>query len=323
MDGEIESLTDSSVSSDEESVGVVYTVEDIFHTGLRVFYSRKRIRRAKRPANIERFVAHYGVLPQIIAEIIQDLQLQSMLGDDCVAGNNIKLKWILMSFHFLKCYPTELEREGPWDIDSPRARTIQWYYLEKIQLLKTAKIKWPTDWGKDIWIITVDGIHCWVSEPQHPEWSQDSDYFSHKYGKAGVMYELGIAIAESKLVWMNGPFKAGYSDLKVFKNKGLKAKLESIKRQAIADSGYPGFPKLASTPNNEDSKGVKRFKSRALKQHEYFNNLIKNFDCLDVRFRHSLQRHRTCFEAVAVICQYQVEYDKPLYDVLIEGLDEE
>jgi hypothetical protein len=40
MDGEIESLTDSSVSSDEESVGIVYMVEDIFHTGLRVFYSR-------------------------------------------------------------------------------------------------------------------------------------------------------------------------------------------------------------------------------------------------------------------------------------------
>lgn len=35
------------------------------------------------------------------------------------------------------------------------------------EALKTQKIMWPNDWGKDIWIITVDGTHCWINEPRH------------------------------------------------------------------------------------------------------------------------------------------------------------
>ncbi len=66
----------------------------------------------------------------------------------------------------------------------------------------------------------MDGTHCWIQEPQHPTWSQDSQYFSHKYGKAGLSYELGILISESKLVWMKGPFMAGKNDLQMFM-KGL------------------------------------------------------------------------------------------------------
>jgi hypothetical protein len=48
----------------------------------------------------------------------------------------------------------------------------------------------------------------------------DSYYFSHKYGKAGVNYELGILLTKTRLVWMNGPFKAGTNDMAVFKKKG-------------------------------------------------------------------------------------------------------
>ena len=42
-----------------------------------------------------------------------------------------------------------------------------------------------------------------------------------KFNKAGVNYELGISISESRLVWMNGPFKAGTNDAMVFNTKGL------------------------------------------------------------------------------------------------------
>jgi hypothetical protein len=71
-------------------------------------------------------------------------------------------------------------------------------------------------------IITVDGTHCWIEEPTHPDWSQDKSYYSHRYNKAGINYELGIAIACLPLVWMNGPFKAGSSDGKTFFEEGLK-----------------------------------------------------------------------------------------------------
>jgi hypothetical protein len=54
-------------------------------------------------------------------------------------------------------------------------------------------------------VLTVDGQHCWIQEPQHPTWSIDTEFYSHKYAKAGLNYELGIAIRDSHLVWMAGP----------------------------------------------------------------------------------------------------------------------
>ena len=47
-------------------------------------------------------------------------------------------------------------------------------YVNKIQQLKAAKVFWPEDnFGDDLWEITVDGVHFWIEEPQHPTWSQD------------------------------------------------------------------------------------------------------------------------------------------------------
>ena len=225
-----------------------------------------------------------------------------------------------MALHTLKKYPTDKEREGPWDLPIAVARERVWYILEKIQALKHEKIVWPDDWEDDIWIITVDGTHCWINEPQHPDWSQDKEYYSHKYNKAGINYELGIAISSSDLVWMNGPFKAGCSDKKIFNEKGLKAKLKSLGKKAIGDQGYNGDHDVISTFNAHDTKNVKKFKSRALKRHETFNGMTKRFDCLDGRFWHEPKKFATCFEAVCVLCQYQLEYELPLFDVLIEDI---
>ena len=187
-------------------------------------------------------------------------------------------------------------------------------------MLKAVKITWPDNiFGDDILAINVDGTHCWIQEPQHPTLSMDSDYFSHKYGKAGLNYELEVSIFESRLVWMNGPFPAGSNDMKVFKKpEGLKAKLRVVGKRAIGDGGFSGHPKEINSPNAHDSLEVKTFKGRALKRHKKFNGYTKNFDCLKGRFRHSVDRFKCCFEAVCVICQYQMENGSPLYEVLIE-----
>jgi hypothetical protein len=221
--------------------------------------------------------------------------------------------------HHLKRYPTELEREAMFDISAITGREWVWFYVEKVQALKAVKITWPDD-NNDIWVMTVDGTHCWIQEPQHPTWSQDSKFFSHKYGKAGMNYELGVSISESRLVWMNGGFRAGMNDVQTFEKKGLKAKLMATGKKAIGDGGYRGHPNELSSPNSHDSKEVHTFKGRALKRHEKFNGKTKNFDCLSGRFRHSTDRFKNCFEAVCVICQYQMENGHPLYDVLVEHM---
>jgi len=66
------------------------------------------------------------------------------------------------------------------------------------------------------------GTHCWINQPQHSDWSQDREYYSYKYNKAGINYELGIAISSSDLIWMSGPFKAGQSDKRIVNKNGLK-----------------------------------------------------------------------------------------------------
>jgi hypothetical protein len=306
---------------DDEHTNVtsVLTADEFMKIGLKlVGYKRRRIRRAKKSTNVERFVEHFGSIPCVCASIWEDLQT-TIVEEAQVEEKDLNVEYFLMAMHHLKRYPTEAEREAIFDISKKWGRNKVWFYVEKIQALKAQKIVWPeNNFGEDIWGVTVDGTHCWIREPSHPTWSQDPEWFSHKYNHAGVNYELAISISENRLVWMNGPFKAGMNDVITFTEKGLKAKLKACGKKGIGDGGYAGHPEQISTPNSHDSKQVFKFKSRALKRHEKFNGLTKNFDCLNGRFRHSVDRFKNCFEAICVIAQYQMENNRPLFDVLID-----
>lgn len=299
----------------------IYTPKEFLEHGLKlVGFSKKRIKRAKPKRNNTRFKGFFGVKPYVAAKVWEDIQTTD-IPEAKVNEDQLDRDHFLMALHHLKRYPTELEREPLFDIDPSEGRFWVWFYVGKIRGLKALKITWPSNgFGNDIWAVTVDGVDCWIAEPTHPVWSQDKDYYSHKYNKAGLRYELGISISDSRLVWMNGPFKAGASDKAIFNYHGLKDKLEENGKMAIADGGYSGHPDVLSTPNYHDSPGVKLFKSRALKRHEHFNGIIKTFDCLTGRFRHDSDRFQQCFEAICVLGQYTIESSQPLYDVLIDAV---
>jgi hypothetical protein len=58
--------SDSSLREDE----VVFTVQEVLRTGLSILhYTKKKIRRAKRATNLDRFKGHYGVLPVVVCEL--------------------------------------------------------------------------------------------------------------------------------------------------------------------------------------------------------------------------------------------------------------
>ena len=248
-------MTDSDVShsSDEPDGVVVFSPSELRLRGLLlVNYTRQRIKRAKTKRNNERFAGHYGASPAIVAKIWEDLQTTAIEGAR-VHPNDLDIDDFLMAMHHLKRYPTDLEREPIFNVDCMRGRNRVWFFVEKIRQLKWEKIVWPADdFGSDLWVMSVDGVHFWIREPQHPEWSLDKTYFSHKYNKAGMCYELGISLSENKLVWMNGPFRAGQSDNSIFKKKGLKSKLESLGKRGIGDGNYTGNPHVISSPNNHD-----------------------------------------------------------------------
>jgi hypothetical protein len=141
---------------------------------------------------------------------------------------------------------------------------------------------WPDDnFGNFIWVLAVDGTHCWIQEPQQPTWSQYSDYYSHKYAKTGLNYELGI-------LNMTGPHQAVYNNVSVFTGKGFKEKLRTTGKRGIEDGGYCGHPKQLSTKNSQNSKEATKFKSCTLKCHKKCDGYTKTFDCLSGCFRHSV-----------------------------------
>jgi DDE superfamily endonuclease len=119
---------------------------------------------------------------------------------------------------------------------------------------------------------------------------------------------------DNKIVWVNGPFEAGIPDINIFRNGGLKEMIPAGKR-IVADNGYLGERAIISTPNSHDAPELRKFKRRARSRHETINARFKNFRILDSRFCHDRHKHSIALEAVCVICQYQLEFGSPLFDV--------
>jgi len=181
------------------------------------------------------------------------------------------------------------------------------------------KIAFPSveEFGDYILIMSVDGTHSLFHEIAHHEFSQNRTYFSHKKKHAGLCYELGIHLYESRLTWTNGSFPAGPNDKANFTREGgLRDKLQAIGKKAVGDKGHTGHPDECSTFNALDNPAVKAFKSRAQMHHEQFNGMLKELSSLDDQFCHEQEWFEVCFEAACVICQCRLKNGEPLFDLL-------
>ena len=87
-----------------------------------------------------------------------------------------------------------------------------------------------------------------------------------------------------------------------------------------ADGGYIGHHKLMA-PTVATSRDDRKTKSVVRGRHENINGRLKIFNVLVVPFRHlnprheMHEKHRVCFEAVAVITQMKLESGEGLYDI--------
>ena len=195
------------------------------------------------------------------------------------------------------------------------------------------QIAWPDEWTPlneelhdekhEVFLASVDGVHFRTHEFYHPEMSKNPKLYSHKFHQAALAYEIALSLWDNKCVHVNGPFEASIHDKAIFedestdvdgKPKGLKNKIPDRKK-AIGDKGYRGLPGIVSTSNSHDDPEVRKFKGRARARQEAFNARLKVFGCLRDEFRHARDKHKIVFEAVVVICQYQLENGSPLFDV--------
>jgi hypothetical protein len=150
-------MVEVASDDDEHDNGLlVFTANEILMIGLKlVGYKKRRIRRAKKQTNLDRFRGHFGSNPNVLAEILEDLQTTEV-EEAQVPPEKLNIKHFLRAMHHLKRYPTEIEREAMFGISHMWGRDWCWFYIERVQALKAKKITWPDDnFGDDIWVITV------------------------------------------------------------------------------------------------------------------------------------------------------------------------
>jgi hypothetical protein len=257
--------------------------------------------------NTARFRAHFGVGPKALSELHSDL---------ATIMPKIDIKEFFLAFSWLKLYETEHVLAGRWVLSEKKIRMTCRLYVQKIQELKERKVLWGNFEDDEVFIISVDGVHCRVQEVRR---APGSKWYSHKHNSAGVSYELGIAIRQNQLVWINGPFPASQHDITTFRSanqpaNGLKAKIPDGKR-AIGDSGYKGEPDKVSITREGHSDYVRKYFGRVKSRHETFNSRIKGFNILDTAFRHGFHQHKHVFESVCIAIQYDIENGHGLFEV--------
>jgi hypothetical protein len=296
---------------------VLFTPDEVMERGLRLVDKRSQ-ESVCRSTQVSRFRDFFGSLPVVYSQLWEDLQMTNIEEARIVIGvPETDLTYFLLTINFLKKYPTENATSGLFAISEKTARDWKWYYSRKIQALMPQKIFWPNEWVAEgdipVFLVSVDGIHCRTFEPTNHKWSKNPKYYSHKFKQAGLAYEVALSVFQNKVVSVNGPFPASVNDTTIFRD-GIRDMIPEGKR-AIVDNGYKGKDPKYSKPNSVDSPALRNFKGRARSRQECFNSRLKNFHCLSENFRHGEEKHKVCFEAIAVIGQYQLELGSPLFDV--------
>lgn len=299
----------------------------ILRRGLRmVGLSKHRIKTWRMRSLVHQFKIHFGAHPKVYKEIWISLQTTAV-NRARVPRAKLDLDYFLMAIYFLRVYPTQEEMVPKFDLCRETIDTWLWYYLEKIQALKEEKIVWPEEWLDEndnpfipYFLFSVDGVDCMTFERQSPSLNKDPKYYSHKFNSAGLTYEVAIDVYMSRVVHINGPFPSGRGDKANFRSK-LKGMIPAGS-VGIADGGYiaSDLMECLAFPSQKASKAVRKHIQRARARHETFYGHMKKFKVLAERFRskHSHNRdakHQTCFEAVAVILQYDMENGNTLFTV--------
>jgi len=244
-----------------------------------------------------------------VKEIFRDIQHPDMGDQRIVKPNPSDL---LAAMYFLKKYPTKFALAKYMGCSERYALDKAWKYVFAIQKLKEKKIRWifdeePFIGEDDYFLCSVDGVHFRIFEPR---FMPSTGWYSCKYNKAGLTYEIACSVYHDKIVWVNGPFPAGQNDLRVFrKPDGLLSKIPEGK-MCIMDEGYVGEA-CAGTKNEFDTAEVKELKCRAKARQESVNQKLKSFGILNQTFRTTgelrLERHQAALEACLVIIQYELD----------------
>ena len=160
-------------------------------------------------------------------------------------------------------------------------------------------------------LVMVDGTDLWICEPK----PFAKDFYSHKFAKAGLRYEVGVCIQTGLIVWINGPFAVGkYNDITTFRSKMIYELLDW--EMVEADQGYVGqLNKIRVKYELGVSEYQFEAKARARARGEMINGRFQNFCILMDRYRHKISMPSYVFCAVAVLMQISLTTVSPTFRV--------
>jgi hypothetical protein len=125
------------------SMVIVVTEDQMLIQGLRlVGFSTRQVQNVSLTQNLRRFKSHYGSHPIVYSQIWVDLQTTPCV-DALIDSKIIKLPMFLMTFNFLKCYPTESQLAASFCVCERSVRKWCRFYARKVQALKAQKVNVP------------------------------------------------------------------------------------------------------------------------------------------------------------------------------------
>jgi hypothetical protein len=232
------------------------------------------------------------------------------------------LRHFFMCLNWFQCYGKEGELAGRYNCTDKTARKWCMYYATTIANLFDVKIVFPTEeeMGDDIILGVLDGIHAASYEPRtHPEFPFDKGMKSHKFCRAGFAWEIVLDM-QGRPIWVNGPFKAGNNDTKIYNERGLKDMIPEGKF-LLGDLGYQGAVGII-TANPYETYEEKCFKRKHRARIEHYNGRLKSFAILNQTFRHKggdssgsrFEKQKIVMRAINVIVAIQLDSGFPLFD---------
>ena len=157
--------------------------------------------------------------------------------------------------------------------------------------------------------LTIDGVDFPIYEqrPLNKKW------FSHKFKRAGIRYDIALSIMTGKICWKFGGFRAGeMNDLQLARS-GICDVLP-IGERVIGDKIYTDNDRFIHLPRDGEHEFSRTIRI-LLARHETVNKRIKDFKCMRELWRHGWEKHIIAFNAVTNLVQLQIENGNPLFDV--------
>jgi hypothetical protein len=240
------------------------------------------------------FKKHYGAPPLALAAMWFDLQTttipEAALSE---SENSIKgLNFFLIAHSWIWTYQRNAKQlADKFSICEDYAKGKKlWGWIGKLAALKAKKIVWDPakmdDPNGPTFICSLDGTDFKVWEPKHPTLPQDRRQMSFKMKHAALKYEIAVCNFESQICWVSGPYRGAKHDISVFRDGGLKEKVQ-IGKLLNVDRGYQSSrpdERCLSCPNPLDSNVLYNYKSRSRLCGETFNGRLKQYSILENTF---------------------------------------